>query len=72
MLCRLNPLDVNEAYLRAGELHVERMPWGDTRPDMGTHDGLLETGEFVHTIQKCQGRLVAGLAEITSRQGASG
>ncbi|CAM5765383.1 glucose-1-phosphate thymidylyltransferase RfbA [Bosea minatitlanensis] len=61
--------DVNAAYLRAGELHVERMSRGYTWLDMGTHDSLLEAGEFVRTIQKRQGQLVAGLEEIAFRQG---
>lgn len=61
--------DINEAYLRAGELHVERMSRGYTWLDMGTHDSLLEAGEFVRTIQKRQGQLVAGLEEIAFQQG---
>jgi glucose-1-phosphate thymidylyltransferase len=61
--------DVNEAYLRAGELHVECMSRGYTWLDMGTHDSLLEAGEFVRTIQKRQGQLVAGLEEIAFQQG---
>lgn len=61
--------DVNEIYLRTGELHVECMSRGYTWLDMGTHDSLLEAGEFVRTIQKRQGQLVAGLEEIAFRQG---
>ncbi|HEV2510840.1 glucose-1-phosphate thymidylyltransferase RfbA [Bosea sp. (in: a-proteobacteria)] len=61
--------DVNEVYLRAGELHVECMSRGYTWLDMGTHDSLLEAGEFVRTIQKRQGQLVAGLEEIAFHQG---
>ena len=61
--------DVNEAYLRSGELHVECMSRGYTWLDMGTHDSLLEAGEFVRTIQKRQGQLVAGLEEIAFQQG---
>lgn len=61
--------DINEAYLRAGDLHVECMSRGYTWLDMGTHDSLLEAGEFVRTIQKRQGQLVAGLEEIAFQQG---
>ncbi|WP_186418802.1 glucose-1-phosphate thymidylyltransferase RfbA [Bosea sp. CS1GBMeth4] len=61
--------DVNEVYLRRGELHVECMSRGYTWLDMGTHDSLLEAGEFVRTIQKRQGQLVAGLEEIAFQQG---
>ena len=44
--------DINEAYLRAGDLHVECMSRGYTWLDMGTHDSLLEAGEFVRTPKK--------------------
>jgi glucose-1-phosphate thymidylyltransferase len=56
--------DVNNAYLALGELHVECMSRGYTWLDTGTHDSLLEAGEFVRTIQKRQGHLVASLEEI--------
>jgi glucose-1-phosphate thymidylyltransferase len=61
--------DVNNAYLALGELHVECMSRGYTWLDTGTHDSLLEAGEFVRTIQKRQGHLVASLEEIAFAKG---
>ncbi len=61
--------DVNNAYLALGELHVECMSRGYTWLDTGTHDSLLEAGEFVRTIQKRQGQLVASPEEIAFAKG---
>ncbi len=61
--------DVNNAYLALGQLQVECMSRGYTWLDTGTHDSLLEAGEFVRTIQKRQGHLVASLEEIAFAKG---
>ena len=61
--------DVNRAYLEMGELEVERLGRGHAWLDTGTHDSLIEAGEFVRTIQKRQGVQVACLEEIAYEQG---
>ncbi len=61
--------DVNRAYLELGELEVERLGRGYAWLDTGTHDSLIEAGEFVRTIQKRQGVQVACLEEIAFEQG---
>ena len=64
--------DVNQAYLERGDLHVERMSRGYAWLDTGTHDSLLEAGEFVRVLQKRQGMQVASLEEIAYLQGFIG
>lgn len=61
--------DLNRIYLDAGSLHVEQMGRGYAWLDTGTHDSLLEAGEFVRTIQNRQGIQVACLEEIAFSQG---
>ncbi len=61
--------DVNQAYLDRGQLHVECMSRGYAWLDTGTHDNLLEAGEFVRVIQHRQGMQVACLEEIAYLQG---
>ncbi len=61
--------DINRAYLELGELEVERLGRGYAWLDTGTHDSLIEAGEFVRTIQKRQGVQVACLEEIAFEQG---
>ena len=61
--------DVNRAYLELGDLKVERLGRGYAWLDTGTHDSLIEAGEFVRTIQKRQGVQVACLEEIAFEQG---
>lgn len=61
--------DVNNAYLRRGDLHVELMGRGIAWLDTGTHDSLLEAGSFVQTVETRQGLKVACLEEIAWRKG---
>ncbi|MGI9486310.1 MAG: sugar nucleotidyltransferase, partial [Geminicoccaceae bacterium] len=61
--------DVNRRYLEEGELHVERMGRGYAWFDAGTHDSLLQAGEFVRTIQQRQGFQISCLEEIAYRLG---
>jgi glucose-1-phosphate thymidylyltransferase len=61
--------DLNRRYMETGELHVERMGRGYAWLDTGTHDSLLEAGEFVRTIQHRQGIQIACLEEIAWQQG---
>ena len=61
--------DVNIAYLESGELNVRVMGRGFAWLDTGTHDSLMEAGQFVQTIEHRQGLKVACLEEIGYRNG---
>ena len=61
--------DVNAAYLKQGQLSVEIMGRGYAWLDTGTHDSLLEAGQFIATLEKRQGLKVACLEEIAFRSG---
>ena len=61
--------EVNQAYLEAGELNVQLMGRGFAWLDTGTHDSLMEAGQFVQTIEHRQGLKVACLEEIGFRNG---
>ena len=55
--------DLNRIYMQAGDLFVEQMGRGYAWLDTGTHDSLLEAGEFVRTLQHRQGIQIACLEE---------
>jgi len=59
--------DLNEIYLRAGKLRVEVMRRGFAWFDMGTHDSLLEAGQFVSTLEKRQNYKIGCPEEIALR-----
>jgi glucose-1-phosphate thymidylyltransferase len=61
--------DINRLYMEAGDLYVEQMGRGYAWLDTGTHDSLLEAGEFVRTLQHRQGIQIACLEEIAYEQG---
>jgi len=61
--------DVNLEYLRRGKLHVDKLSRGFTWLDAGTHDSLLQAGNFVQVIESRQGIQIANLTEIAANQG---
>ncbi|GHT48122.1 glucose-1-phosphate thymidylyltransferase [Spirochaetia bacterium] len=60
---------VNNAYLDAGKLSVEKLGRGLAWLDTGTYDGLLEASNFIATIQKRQGMYVSCIEEIAFNNG---
>ena len=60
---------VNAAYLRQGQLAVEIMGRGYAWLDTGTHDSLMEAGQFIATLEKRQGLKVSCPEEIAYRSG---
>jgi glucose-1-phosphate thymidylyltransferase len=61
--------DVNLVYLKQDQLHVELLGQGVAWLDTGTHESLMQAGEFIQTIQERQGLMVACLEEIAFRRG---
>lgn len=60
--------DLNKKYLAQNELFIERMDRGYAWLDTGTHDSLLEAGQFIATIENRQGLKVACPEEIAYRK----
>ncbi|MCT7512607.1 glucose-1-phosphate thymidylyltransferase RfbA [Aliarcobacter cryaerophilus] len=60
---------VNQEYLKRGKLKVELLGRGFAWLDTGTHDSLLEAGQFVQTIEHRQGYKIACLEEIAFKKG---
>ena len=61
--------DVNRRYLEQGTLQVELMGQGTAWLDTGTHQSLLDAGNFIRVIEERQGLKVACLEEIAYRLG---
>lgn len=61
--------DVNATYLQQGQLSVEIMGRGYAWLDTGTHDSLMEAGQFIATLEKRQGLKVSCPEEIAYRAG---
>jgi glucose-1-phosphate thymidylyltransferase len=55
---------VNQEYLKRNDLKVQLLGRGFAWLDTGTHDSLMEAGQFIETIEKRQGLKVACLEEI--------
>ena len=60
---------VNQAYLKQGRLNVELLGRGFAWLDTGTHESLLEAGEFIATIEKRQTLKIGCIEEIAYRLG---
>ena len=60
---------INQEYLDRGKLRVKLLGRGAAWLDTGTHDSLLDAGQFVQTIEQRQGLKIACLEEIAFNQG---
>lgn len=61
--------DVNKWYMDRNELYVEVMGRGFAWLDTGTHDSLIEAGQFVQTLEKRQGLKISCPEEIAFKKG---
>lgn len=61
--------DLNRLYLETGNLQVVTLGRGHAWLDTGTHDSLLEAGQFIATIERRQGLKIACLEEIAYHAG---
>lgn len=61
--------DLNNIYLKNGDLNVELLGRGFAWLDTGTHHSLLQAGQFVKTVEDNQGIKIACLEEVAYRMG---
>ena len=60
---------LNQVYLEAGKLNVELLGRGFAWLDTGTHDSLIQAGEFIRTVEQRQGLRIGCVEEIAYRRG---
>ena len=60
--------DINNDYLERGEMQVEVLGRGFAWLDAGTHESLLQAGNFVHALQERQGMMISCPEEIALRR----
>jgi glucose-1-phosphate thymidylyltransferase short form len=61
--------DINRMYLERAQLHVAKLPRGIAWLDTGTHESLIQAGNYIQAIEERQGLMVACLEEIAYRMG---
>ena len=61
--------DVNIAYLRRGDLRVNRLSRGTAWLDTGTHDSLLRAANFIEAVEQRQGLKVGAIEEVAFQMG---
>lgn len=61
--------EVNNIYLRRGQLHAKKLGRGAAWLDTGTHESLLQASNFIETIENRQGLKVACLEEVAYQMG---
>ena len=64
--------DINKEYLKKGKLKVNVLKRGTAWLDTGTFDSLMQSSQFIQTIEKRQGLKVGSIEEVAYRKGFIG